>query len=99
MIIVVIWYLSELNSMPKESLMISLFVWLILYENQRNSIYKSIHKGYNFRHSNRYFHTACSAKKRDGIHNFVFLTRLQIFVPRFGILFFMNHYFLVCMFK
>ena len=34
-----------------------------------------------------------------GIHNFVFLTLLQIFVTHFGILFFINHYFLVFMFK
>ena len=33
-----------------------------------------------------------------GIHNFVFLTLLQIFVPCCGILFFTNNYFLVCMF-
>ena len=51
---------------------------------------------------------ACSAVKLDktdiywvlyGIHNFVFLTLLRIFVPRLEILLFINHYFLVCIFK
>ena len=34
-----------------------------------------------------------------GIHNFVLLYLSQIFVPCSGILFFNNHYLLVCMFK
>ena len=33
------------------------------------------------------------------IHIFVFLTLLQIFVPRLEIIFFINHYFLVSIFK
>ena len=47
----------------------------------------------------------CSAKKRDknghsyGILILVFLTSLLIFVTRLEILFFINHYFLVCIFK
>ena len=34
-----------------------------------------------------------------GIHNFVFLTFLKIFVPRLKMLFCINNYFLVCIFK
>ena len=33
------------------------------------------------------------------IYIFVFLTPLRIFVPRLEILFFINHYFLVCIFN
>ena len=33
------------------------------------------------------------------IRIFVFLTPLEIFVPCLGILFFINHYFLVCIFN
>ena len=33
------------------------------------------------------------------INIFVFLTPLQIFVPRLEMIFFINHYFLVCIFK
>ena len=54
------------------------------------------------------YQMACSAKKCDKNGHllgfvphtdFLFLTLLQIFIPRLEILFFINHYFLVCIFK